>query len=142
VPVIVGQGISPPQDLASVTAMIIFFQTLSGAIWVSVGQSLFANKLVTAVPKHTHDVNPALVVATGATDLRKVFASSGQLPGVILAYLDGLKDAFILGIALAGAAFVVSVIYGVINYHVLPRGAEAEAVEAQAAEEQKEGHVV
>jgi hypothetical protein len=97
---------------------MIFFQTISGAIFVSVGQSVFANKLIQTVPQLVPGVDPNLVVATGATELRKVFTSS-ELPGVVASYMAGLKDAYALGIALAGCAVIVSAIATVIDWRRL-----------------------
>jgi MFS family permease len=110
VAIAVSQSIVVASDISSITAIMIFFQTISGAIFVSVGQSLFANKLVEAVPKYAPSVDPAKVVATGATQLKDVF-SAADLPGVIKAYMSGLKDAYALGIALAGCAFLVSMLF-------------------------------
>ncbi|QDS72672.1 hypothetical protein FKW77_002901 [Venturia effusa] len=114
VPIIVSQAVSLPQDISSITAIMIFYQTISGAVFVSVGQSVFANKLIHTVPQLVPGVDPKLVVATGATELRKVFDPS-QLPGVIASYMAGLKDAYALSIALAGLAVVVSAIAIVID---------------------------
>ena len=83
------------------------FQTIGGAIWVSAGQSAYTNRLLQEVPVLVPDVSPALVVATGATQLRTVF-SAEQLPGIVLAYMDGLKLAFILAIASAGVTLPIA----------------------------------
>jgi hypothetical protein len=97
---------------------MIFFQTISGAIFVSVGQSVFANKLIQTVPQLVPSVDPKLVVATGATELRKVFTSS-ELPGIIASYMAGLKDAYALGIALSGLAVIVAAIMTVFDWRRL-----------------------
>lgn len=123
------------------TAIVIFFQTIAGAIWVSVAQALFANNLLSTVPKNVSGVDPHQVAATGATQLRGTFSAS-QLPGIIRSYMDGLKDAYILAIALSGAAVLVSIAMAVFDWRVLPRGAEAAVIEEQAAEEQKVEHVL
>lgn len=52
-------------------------------------------------------VSPALVIATGATELRAVF-SAEQLPGIVLAYMDGLKLTFALAVALAGVTLPIA----------------------------------
>lgn len=108
--IIVSQAIVKKSDLSSVTAIMIFFQTIAGAIFVSTAQSLFANSLIQSVPKYVPDLNPALVVATGATELRSTFPAK-DLPGLIRAFMEGLKDAYILGIALAGVAFLASLLF-------------------------------
>jgi hypothetical protein len=61
------------------------------------------SRLATAAP----DVDPGLVIATGATQLRSVFTPD-QLLGIILAYMEGIKAAFAVAIGMAGFAFVLS----------------------------------
>jgi len=141
IPVIVGQAISRPTDVSSVTSLLILAQTLAGAIWIAVSQSIFDNVLLKAVPRFATGVDPKQVVATGATALRDTF-SENQLPGIIRAYMEGLKDAFALGIALAGTGFLVDIIALIFNWGVLPRGEQARSVEAAVVEEQKQGHAV
>ena len=113
IPVIVAQGTSVPADLSSVSAIVLYFQTLTGAIWISVAQALFSNKLLQVVAEEVPSIDPAQVVVTGATELRTVFAD--HLPGVLRSYMAGLKDAFALSIALAGVACIVAVVTLVID---------------------------
>lgn len=47
------------------------------------------------------------MVGTGAADLRAVF-SAEELPGIILAYMDGLKLTFALAVALAGVTLPIA----------------------------------
>lgn len=128
IPVIVAQGTSASADVSSVTALILFFQTISGAIFISVGQSLFTNRLLQTV----EGVSPQLVVVTGATELRKVFTPA-QLPGILRAYMTGLKDAFILSIALTAIAVAVSVLTLTIDHRILRQKKVEENVPAVAA---------
>ncbi|KAK7555885.1 MFS gliotoxin efflux transporter glia [Phyllosticta citricarpa] len=121
VPVIVGQAVVPASDVSSMTAILIFWQTVAGAIFVSVGQSLFSNRLVQEVGQHVAGVDPKLVVATGATELRGVFEGA-QLQGILEAYMAGLKDAYALAIALAGVATVVAIVMVVWDRRKLEKG--------------------
>ncbi|RDL42232.1 uncharacterized protein BP5553_02211 [Venustampulla echinocandica] len=104
VPVIICQAFSEASDIPAVTAMVLFFQMMGGAVFVSVGQSIFTNLLLTNLPPN---VNPADILQTGASSLRERFRSE-DLPGIHHAYLTGLKGTFALGIALAVAAVVAS----------------------------------
>ncbi|RDA93310.1 hypothetical protein CP533_2059 [Ophiocordyceps camponoti-saundersi (nom. inval.)] len=106
IPVIVGQVSVQPEDLSSATSMMLCFQTLGGAIWTSAAQSAFVNRMIIAVPTLAPDVDPMRVVATGAGQLRNVFRAY-QLTGVLAAYLDGIRTAFILSCATVGAACVL-----------------------------------
>ena len=110
VPVIVGQASVAKADVSSITAMMIFFQTVAGAALVSTGQAVFANELLRSAPRYVPGVSPAAVVATGATALRSAFPAE-DLPGLIRAYMTGLKDTYALAIALSGMAFLASLLF-------------------------------
>lgn len=86
---------------------MIFFNSLGGAVSISIAQNVFSNSLVKSIPKYAPSVNPEAIIAAGATHIRDV-VSSDQLAGVLLAYTYSLTRAFILPIATACAAFVAS----------------------------------
>ncbi|KAF3483208.1 MFS gliotoxin efflux transporter GliA [Arthroderma uncinatum] len=118
IPVIVSQALAKPEDLSSATAMILFLQTMGAAIWVSAAQTAFVNRLLLKLPQLAPNVNPALVIRTGASELHKVF-SGKDLEGVITAYGDGLKVTFILCIALAGISVLAAVCIKPLNLNKL-----------------------
>jgi MFS transporter, DHA2 family, glioxin efflux transporter len=93
-----------------VTAILLFFQTVGGAFMVSAAQAAFVNVLVKVLPSSAPGVDPATVVNIGATDLRKVF-SADQVPGILVAYVSGLKIAFAIGLASTGAAFIIITLF-------------------------------
>lgn len=70
--VIVSQGVVNPADLSEASAMALFFQLLGGAIFVSVAQSLFTNKLISSLASNVGGVEPSAVVSAGATELRRL----------------------------------------------------------------------
>ena len=107
VPVIAAQATSDPSDLSSATAMILFAQTIGGAFFVSAGQAALSNILIGHIQTYDPSVNPQLLIATGATQLRSVF-SAEQMVGIFEAYMDGLHAAFAIGIATTGLATLVS----------------------------------
>lgn len=107
VPIITGQASAPPEDLAEVTAIILFFQTIGGAFTVSAAQSAFVNVLVKTLPHTAPMVDPVAVVATGATELRTVF-SADQVPGILEAYMKGLKITFAIALATTGVTLVIA----------------------------------
>lgn len=80
---------------------------MGGAIFVSAGQALFTNKLLESLRHNVPSLNPLEVIQVGATELRTTF-NPAMLPAIIASYMDGLHVAFILVIALAGCAAVVS----------------------------------
>lgn len=107
VPIIANQAIVGVSDLSSVTAVTLFFQTIGGSFFVSAGQTAFANKLLKEIPIKAPNVNPHLVLATGATQLRQVF-DAADIPGILAAYMDGLKVTFALTIAVVGISAIIA----------------------------------
>ncbi|KAF3771160.1 MFS general substrate transporter [Cryphonectria parasitica EP155] len=94
-------------DVSTATATLFFFQVVGGAFSLSAAQSAFVNRLTSTLPTYAPGVNPALVVATGATELRSVFPPD-QLQGILLAYMEGIKASFAIATALSGVAFIMS----------------------------------
>ena len=110
IPIITVQATAPAADLAEVTAILLFFQTVGGAFMVSAAQAAFVNVLVKDLPTQAPGVDLASVVSTGATDLRSVF-SADQVPGILVAYMSGLKIAFAIGLASTGVAFIIITLF-------------------------------
>ncbi|MCJ1470076.1 hypothetical protein MMC07_008721 [Pseudocyphellaria aurata] len=107
IPVIAAQALSDMAEIPVVTAVVLFFQLVSGALSVSVAQSLFTNRLIAALPSHAHSVNVQQVLVTGATDIRNTFRPD-EVEGILNSYLIGLRAAWAMGIGLAGMAFLAS----------------------------------
>ena len=132
IPIIVAQNQVKPEEVSSATAIVLFFQTITGSIFVSVAQSLFSNKLVQYVNDHNIGVDSTLVVQTGATELRNKF-SGAQLQQVLMAYMAGLKDAYTLCIPLVGLTFLIAIYVVIFDYKLLNLG---KAAKKPADEEQ------
>ncbi|EFQ30668.1 major facilitator superfamily transporter [Colletotrichum graminicola M1.001] len=107
VPIIAVQGTVSADDLASSTAVLLFFQTVGGAFYVAAAQSGFLITILKEVAENLPSVDPAVVALTGATQIRTAFPAE-VVPGIIRAYMEGLKIAFALAITGAGVAFLVS----------------------------------
>jgi hypothetical protein len=93
------------------------FQTLGGAFGISAGQAAFVNRIIVSVPQTAPGVDPSVVVATGVTELRSVFPGN-EITGILLAYMEGLRAAFAVGIAMAGMAFLISLLSKWNRIHV------------------------
>ena len=107
VPIIVGQASADPEDISSVTAMVLFFQCFGGTAFVTAAQAAFVNRLLITLPTTAPGVDSAEVVATGATMLRSAFPAD-QVPGIIIAYMAGIKVALAVAIGGAGAGLLIS----------------------------------
>ncbi|KZP00725.1 MFS general substrate transporter [Calocera viscosa TUFC12733] len=123
-PVTAAQSRVSVSDLAPVTATNIFFSTVGGAFLISAAQSIFANRMISSLAINAPGVDPALVIAAGASSLQETF-SPDVLPGVLRAYMDGLKAAYALGIAALGIATVLSVFMEWRTFKSVPVGGAA-----------------
>jgi len=70
VPIIIAQSNAHPEDVSSITAMILFFQNFGGTTLLGAAQSAFANELIKNVQKANVGINATDVVMTGATQIR------------------------------------------------------------------------
>lgn len=118
IPIIVAQGVADPVDVSSISAIILFFQTITGAVFISVAQVLFTNKLLQRVRENVPGVNPGAVLVTGATGLRGRW-SGATLQGILRSYMAGLKDSYSLAIALGGVATMIAVLTLIIDHRNL-----------------------
>jgi MFS transporter, DHA2 family, glioxin efflux transporter len=126
--VTLAQSAVGPEDLPAVSANLLFFNTLGGAFSSSAGQSAFLNQLLRTLPTSAPSVSPQLVLLTGASELRHVFGPD-TLPGVLDAYMTGIRAAFAVSIAFAGVAFLLS--FGIpMGRLPTPKQAKAEGKEA------------
>lgn len=100
----------PKKDIPIGTAIMMFSQTLGGALFISVGQNVFTNGLVRNLKTVVPDLNPALVLSVGATELKNKIDEK-FIAGVLTAYNAALTETFYVSVAAAsisifGAAFV------------------------------------
>lgn len=106
-PLIAVQTVLEIADVPTGTSVIVFVQTLGGALFVSIGQNVFTNKLVEYVGEYVPGLNPLLVLATGATFIQTDIPKD-MLPGVTLAYNDALTRTFLVFAAMAAASIIGS----------------------------------
>lgn len=130
IPMMANQAAVSPDEISSISAITLFFQILGGAYFISAAQSAFSNKLISRLAATAPDLDPHVVLKVGATDLRKVFPAS-QIPGILAAYMDGLKVAYALVVALVGISFVISLM---LRWEKLqPRAPEQQSKEKSTA---------
>jgi EmrB/QacA subfamily drug resistance transporter len=107
---IAAQAVLKLTDVPIGVSVIFFLQLLGGALFISVAQNIFTNKLISNLVAVLPDLNPAIIVNTGATELAKVVPP--QAIGVVLiAYNDALDHAYQIVVILSclsifGAVFM------------------------------------
>ncbi|KAI4745414.1 MFS transporter [Aureobasidium sp. EXF-12298] len=97
----------PAADIPTGTAIVMFFQTLGGSLFISVGQNVFTNKLVSGLKAAVPDLDPAIVLRTGATELKSAIGEQYRA-GVLRAYNDALTNSYYVAVALATLSIVGS----------------------------------
>jgi hypothetical protein len=107
-PLMAVQTVLDIKDVPTGTSIIVFLQTIGGALFVSVAQSVFTNQLVESLATYVPTLDASIVLATGATNLQQTL-SPEFLPGVVLAYSTALTRAFLVSAGLACLTVVGSV---------------------------------
>jgi hypothetical protein len=82
---------------------------LGGAFLLSAAQSAFNNTMIRHATSVVAGIDPALLIGTGATEIRHVF-SAAQIPGIIAAYMAGIKVVFAITIGATGFACLFSLL--------------------------------
>jgi MFS family permease len=92
------QTVLPIKDIPTGTALIIFAQTLGGAIAITIGQSIFSKQLIKNILKYAPGIDPAAVVNLGASHIQKGVPPQ-FIKGIIQAYNDAITTAFYVAVA-------------------------------------------
>ena len=107
VPMIANQAAVGLDDIPAATSISLFMENLGTSLFVAAGETAFTNGLITGLKSTAPNVNPALVVSAGITQLRASFSST-DLPGILEAYLHGCKISHICSVACGCAAILLS----------------------------------
>lgn len=98
------------KDLPTATSCIVFFQTIGGALFVSVAENVFNNKLVSFVAEYAPGMDSTVVLSTGATSIQDVIKEKypQYLDGVTLAYNDAITQTLLVAAIVAALSIVGS----------------------------------
>ncbi|KAJ6519356.1 major facilitator superfamily-domain-containing protein [Mycena sanguinolenta] len=107
VPLIAAQTVLDLQDVPIGTSINMFLQTLGGALFISVGQNVFQNKLISGLVSDVPGISPAVIFQAGATNLKNA-VDPQYLSAVLEVYNDALVAAFKVGLGMAAATAVGS----------------------------------
>jgi hypothetical protein len=104
------QTVLPDNDVPIGTAIMMFFQTLGGALFISVGQNVFTNQLIKHLSVIVPDLTSEFVLTVGATEIKNKIDEQFR-EGVIFAYNLALTETFYVSVAtgamsVVGAAFM------------------------------------
>ena len=106
--IVAAQAVLPPEAMAIGSSLMIFGQSLAGAIFVSVGNTILRNQLSSSLTEaNIPNVDVAAVLAAGATDVRKMIPLE-HLHTFLSLYNDAITKVFILVIPLSVLSFLSS----------------------------------
>lgn len=91
-------------DISLGTSVLLLAQSLSGAIFLSVGQNLFATKLLEELKSRAPGVDAAVVVNNGASGLKALITEkygADAATAVLEAYNIALRQCFLVGVILS-----------------------------------------
>ena len=97
-PIIAIQANTPPAVTPIATAILVFSQTFGGAVFITVSNVIFSNKLRSELNSRLPDVNTDMVIDAGATALRDII-SAADYPQAVAAYAKGVDATFYLVVA-------------------------------------------
>lgn len=108
-PLMAVQTVLPIEDVPTGTSLVIFLQTLGGALFIAAAQNVFTNRLLHYVAAYAPSIgDPAQVLAVGATSVHDAF-SPDVLPAITLAFNDALVQTFVIFAALAALSILGAV---------------------------------
>lgn len=101
------QNTLPPARISIAMSILMFIQTLSGAVFLTLGDLVFSSGLKEFIPKYAPNVSPEVIISAGATGIRDV-VSSQDLAGVLRAYAKGVDHVFYMSAGLGVACLIFS----------------------------------
>lgn len=102
-PVVVVQVTLPAEKISSGTAIVTFIQSLAGALFNFVAQSVFQTRLLRALAEEAPGLDSARIMESRATMIRHL-VEPDMLPAVLRAYNTAVMRAFIVAAALSAGS--------------------------------------
>lgn len=103
--IIAMQTVLPMRDVPIGMAIITFSQSLSAALFISIAQNVFQNRLVASLTEFAPRINPGTVVQAGAANLSQCLPPQ-IVPSVLYAYNVAVTQIFYVSVAAAVLSFV------------------------------------
>ncbi|CAI7662021.1 unnamed protein product [Penicillium glandicola] len=106
-PLIAVQSTVPVGQISIAVSMLSFSQSLGQALFLTLAQAIFLNSLKSALSAYAPSEDPRAVIAAGAGAIRTA-VSKDKLPGVLVAYSQGIDHVFYLATGIAICCFCVA----------------------------------
>lgn len=136
IPVQSAQQYMPKDQLAVGTAVVTFFQSFGGSIFLALGQTTFSNVLTPALGRFAPGLDPDAVLGSGATDVRGAVPAE-YAEGVVLAYNEAITKTYYLAVGMSAACVVSAMGLG---WRRVEKSEKVEAVKAVGTMEKAGGN--
>ena len=104
-PNMAAQTVLPRNEVSIGASLMLFSQTLFGAIFISVGQNVLDGALATRLARVSPDITPQRIAAAGATGILKVIPAQFHA-AALKAYNDSLRVCFRVAVIMACLAIL------------------------------------
>lgn len=122
--VIVVQNALPKEDIAVGIAIIMFAQTIGGAVCLVIAQNIFQNRLVANFHKYDPQLDANKIISGGALEIRNMVSKSA-LPQALFAYNKSIMQTFYLAVAMSSISIFGAM---VIEWKSVKKGEQKDAV--------------
>lgn len=125
IPIIAVQNGVRKEDIAVASAMVVFSQNLSGAVFLSLAEVIFSSSLRQSLSIYAPSANASALIAAGASaaDI-KGSVPAELLPAVRMAYSDTFSHVMYLATGAACGAFLCAVGMGWVRVNKESRGSD------------------
>ncbi|EEP82982.1 conserved hypothetical protein [Uncinocarpus reesii 1704] len=104
-PLMAAQTVLKLEDVAVGTVLVMFAQTFGGALFVSVGQNVFVNRLMNGIREAAPEIDPSIVLRVGATQL-KAQVPPDLLDNIQSAYNIALTNTWYVSVAMSSLGII------------------------------------
>ncbi|GKZ39044.1 hypothetical protein AbraIFM66950_011726 [Aspergillus brasiliensis] len=123
------QASLPPKDVPVGTALMIFYQTLGGAVFLIVAQNVFQHELVERLTAMSiPGMDARSVAAAGATEVRNLVPAE-YLGEALDAYNGAVVRTFYISVALTGVAVLATFVPEWKSVKTVKTGEEEDSIE-------------
>lgn len=100
------QNTLSPAMISISMSLLSFSQTFGGAVFLTLGATVFTNSLSTELAIYANGVSPEAVIAAGGTGIRQLITDPTQLAGILVAYSKSIDHVFYLSVGCSCACFL------------------------------------
>ncbi|KAF2105870.1 putative efflux pump antibiotic resistance protein [Lophiotrema nucula] len=117
IPLMLAGVVVKSRDVSTATAIIIFAQSIGGALMLAASQGIFQNELIRLLRKSVPNLDPVAIINLGASEDAAKSLPPQSLDAILNAFVIALRHTFIICIPISGIAFVVSLFQPWFRYH-------------------------